>query len=92
MKCDHGYDRPEGGGPPRSCMTCMEDEGVGATPVPPPAPVTVVSRTFTAEYGGTCSWCGFSFTPGASIVRMSDDTHRHTTCTNTDRGDDGYGR
>lgn len=72
--CPHGYPSP------KSCMTCLEDDGVGAEPV---RPLTSEGPTFTANYDGQCSGvgaCNLPIKEGQRITRMSDGTYRHVGC------------
>lgn len=71
--CPHGYPSPA------SCLDCMEDDGIGAAPVPPPS-TERGSRVFPAQHPGRCHGCEFPITPGDRIVYMTDDTTRHEEC------------
>lgn len=69
--CPHGMPSPA------SCLTCMEDDGLGPPPAPPPP--TVSSRSFTARHPGHCRGCAFPIEPGEQVVYMDDQTLRHAT-------------
>lgn len=71
--CRHGFASP------KSCMNCMEDEGVGPEPTPP----LTVEATFTARYDGrnNCSGCNLPMARGTRIARMSNGSYRHVGCT-----------
>lgn len=64
-ECPHGSD-------PGTCRPC--------NPAPRPAPVTVASGSFHAQYDGDCRPCGFPIHVGQQIVRLSDDSHVHLDC------------
>lgn len=57
--CPHGYPSP------KSCMTCLEDDGVGAEPV---RLLTSEGPTFTANYDGQCSGVGACNLPGTGTT------------------------
>jgi hypothetical protein len=59
-----------------SCLTCMEDVGVGAEPVVPPHAV----YRFQSKYPSTCRNCGADTEPGDLVVKMSDDTYWCDDC------------
>lgn len=68
--CRHGMPSP------RSCIDCMNDDGVGAEP----APILGVSRTLTAAWPGWCRACGQDIEPGDTIACMTDETYQHEEC------------
>lgn len=65
--CPHGMPSPA------SCLTCMEDDGLGAAPTPPLAVVKVI----TARFPGRCAGCDGPIHPGEPLALMSDQRHRH---------------
>ena len=75
--CPHGFPSLA------SCMTCMEDEGVG----PAPTVELTIDRTFTAKFDGECGSCRFpihgseNYGQGAHRVSlMSNGAYWHTAC------------
>ena len=68
--CIHGMPSPA------SCLTCMEDEGLGAPPVPP----VTVEYTFVAAFDGRCDQCNDSIEPGDTIAKLSDGTYVCEEC------------
>lgn len=59
-----------------SCLTCMEDYGVGPVKVEPPT----VAFMFAAKYPSTCRKCGNNTEEGDRIAKMSDDSYRCCDC------------
>lgn len=71
MICRHGMPSPA------SCIECMDDDGLGAEPVPP----LTIEATFTARYTGHCTGgCNLPIGEGERVARMSDGTYRHAGC------------
>lgn len=64
--CPHGM--PTVG----SCLTCMEDDGVGPPPKPP-APDLLFG--FIAKFPGRCANCGDNTEAGDQIGKMTDDSY-----------------
>lgn len=73
--CPHGMPSPA------SCLTCMEDDGLGAPVVPP----VTVEFTFTSKFDGKCRKCGDETTAGDVIAKMSDDSYRCLDCAGVSR-------
>lgn len=71
-ECPHGYQSPA------SCLDCMDDDGLGVAPAPPPPAKS--SRAFDAKHPGRCHGCEFPISPGDRMVYMTDGTTRHEEC------------
>lgn len=69
--CIHGMPSP------KSCVTCMEDYGVG--PEPEAALPGFVHR-FEALYAGLCPGCDKRIEPGDTIVKATDDSYWCDRC------------
>lgn len=65
--CAHGMPSPA------SCVDCMDDDGLGAAPVPP----LHVVVGLTARFPGRCMGCDDDIHPDEALVKLSDDTYRH---------------
>lgn len=55
MTCPHGMPTPA------SCLECMEEGNLGATPPPPPPKL---GPAFTARLEGQCPGCNLPIAPG----------------------------
>ena len=71
MTCPHGYPSP------KSCLDCLEDTGLGATPTPP----ETVTHLFPARFPGQCPVCDLPIRVGYPIAHTSRDRYIHDTCT-----------
>lgn len=71
MTCPHGYPSP------RSCLDCMDDNGLGAEPNPP----ETVTHLFAAMFPGQCPVCDLPIDVGDQIAHTDRDRYIHDTCT-----------
>lgn len=62
--CPHGMPTPS------SCLTCMEDDGLGAAPIPR----VTVAYGFIAAYPGRCHRCDTDIEPGDELARLTDES------------------
>lgn len=69
--CTHGFPSPA------QCMTCIEDDGLGAAPVPPEK----ITHWFTARYDGQCTACDLPIRPGQPAASTTNDRTIHGSCT-----------
>lgn len=67
---------PHGLGSAASCMTCMEDTGLGSQPQEP-VREEPGARPFRARKDSTCAGCGFPLAPGEWAIAMTNNSFRH---------------
>lgn len=70
MTCPHGYPSP------RSCLDCMDDNGLGAA-----NPSETVTHLFAAMFPGQCPVCDLPIDVGDQIAHTDRDRYIHDTCT-----------
>lgn len=76
MTCPHEMPSPA------SCIDCMNDDGLGAAPIPPER---ADGQAILAIYDGHCLPGGDPIRVGDEIVRTNRDRWAHTTCVRSHR-------
>lgn len=69
-KCDHGMPSP------KSCVTCMDEDGLGSDPVQP----ETVEYYFIAKFDGHCGICNLPTMTGTEIAKTTKDRYVHGDC------------
>lgn len=70
MICSHGYATPA------ACIDCMDDDGLGAAPVPPERFV----RFITAQFDSQCPACDLPIQEGQQIGLTTSERWIHQWC------------
>lgn len=68
--CVHGMPTPA------SCITCMEDDGLGVIVVARPT----IEATFAARFDGHCPGCSLPINTGQTIHKLSNERYVHEGC------------
>lgn len=76
MTCPHGMPTPA------ACIDCMNDDGIGAAPIPPER---ADSQVILAIYDGHCAAGDDEIRVGDEVVRSNRDRWVHQRCVRSQR-------